>query len=45
MEKIIYILVDCDGDAICSFEDQEEAIKEAKECGCDVEELRYITKL
>ena len=39
MTEIIYTLVDSDGEIICAFKDKNTAIQEAKETGCDVEEL------
>lgn len=39
MTEIIYTLVDSDGETICAFKDKNTAIREAKETGCDVEEL------
>jgi len=32
----IYVLIDCDGDMICAFKDQDKAIKEAEDCGCEM---------
>lgn len=43
MGQEIYILVDCDGEAICAFTDKDVAIKEAKESGCDVEVIPLHT--
>ena len=42
--KTIYILVDCDSDVSCAFDDKEVAVKEGNECGCDVEEIRLYEK-
>lgn len=40
MEKqIIYLLIDSDSEPICAYFDKQVAINEAKESGCDVEEL------
>jgi len=30
----IYLLVDCDGEPICAFRDQDKAIDEAESSGC-----------
>lgn len=43
MTEIIYILIDSDGETICSFKDKETAIREGKETGCDVEELNLYS--
>ena len=42
--KEVYVLTDSDGDAICAFTDKEQAIKEARDCGCDVQEVRLVIK-
>lgn len=42
--KQIYILVDCDGEACSAFEDKEEAVEEAQDCGLDVEEIPFFEK-
>lgn len=41
-EKIIYLLIDVDGEAICAFTDRDKAYNEAKDSGCLVQHIRLI---
>ena len=43
--EYIYILTDSDMEAIIAFENKERAIREAKECGCDVSEVRIVSEI
>ena len=40
----IYILVDCDNEPICAFENKGHAIKEADESGCHVMTIPFHMK-